>query len=82
MCLYNKQGPEGREPFRAIAAFLIFRTLFAYLVKPDESTPGQTDPNAANVGGLQSPGVKSEVVVFYFEPLTTQNLEFSGVPEG
>jgi hypothetical protein len=39
-------------------------------------------PNVANAGGLQSPGVKGEVVVFYFEPLTTQNLKSSGVPEG
>ena len=42
----------------------------------------ELDPNVANVGWLQSPGVKSEVVVLYFEPLTTQNLKFSGVPEG
>ena len=40
------------------------------------------NPNVANAGGLQSPGVKGEVVVFYFEPLTTQNLKSSGVPEG
>jgi hypothetical protein len=39
-------------------------------------------PNVANAGGLQSQGVKGEVVVFYFESLTTQNLKFSGVPEG
>jgi len=39
-------------------------------------------PNVANAGGLQSQGVKGEVVVFYFEPLTTQNLKSSGVPEG
>ena len=38
--------------------------------------------NVANAGGLQSPGVKGEVVVFYFEPLTTQNLKSSGVPGG
>ena len=38
-------------------------------------------PNVANVGGLQIPGVKGEVVVFYFEPLTTQNLKSSGVPD-
>jgi len=25
---------------------------------------------------------KGEVVVFYFEPLATQDLKFSGVPEG
>jgi len=39
-------------------------------------------PNVANVGGLQFKGVKGEVVVLYFEPLTTQNLKSSGVPEG
>ena len=38
-------------------------------------------PNVANAGELQSPGVKGEVVEFYFEPLTTQNLKFSGVPD-
>jgi hypothetical protein len=36
-------------------------------------------PNVANAGGIQNPGVKGEVVVFYFEPLTTQNLKSSGV---
>ena len=39
-------------------------------------------PNAANVGGLQIQGVKGEVVVLYFEPLTTQKLKSSDVPEG
>ncbi len=38
-------------------------------------------PNVANFGGLQSPGVEGDVVVFYFEPLTTQNLKSSGVPD-
>ena len=38
--------------------------------------------NVANAGGLKSQGVKGEVVVFYFEALTTQNLKSSGVPEG
>ena len=38
--------------------------------------------NVANVGGLQIQGVEGEVVVFYFEPLTTQKLKSSGVPEG
>jgi hypothetical protein len=42
----------------------------------------RNNPNVANAGGLQSPGVKGEVVVFYFEPLTTQNLKSSGVPGG
>ncbi len=40
------------------------------------------NPNVANDGGLQSQGVEGEVVVLYFEPLTTQNLKSSGVPEG
>jgi hypothetical protein len=40
------------------------------------------NPNVANVGGLQSQGVEGEVVVLYFEPLTTQSLKSSGVPEG
>jgi len=40
------------------------------------------NPNVANVGGLQIQGVKGEVVVLYFESLTTQNLKSSGVPEG
>jgi hypothetical protein len=39
------------------------------------------NPNVANVGGLQIPGVKGEVVVLFFEPLTTQNLTSSGVPD-
>ena len=38
--------------------------------------------NVANVGGLQIPGVKGDVVVLYFESLTTQKLKSSGVPEG
>jgi hypothetical protein len=36
----------------------------------------------AKVGGLQSPGVKGEIVVFYIDPLTTQDLKFSGFPTG
>ena len=38
-------------------------------------------PNVANVGRLQIPGVKGEVVDLCFEPLTTQNLTSSGVPD-
>jgi hypothetical protein len=38
-------------------------------------------PNVANVGGLQIQGVKGDVVVLYFESLTTQKLKSSGVPE-
>jgi hypothetical protein len=39
-------------------------------------------PNVAKVGGLQSQGVKGEAVVAYRDPLTTQDLKFSGFPEG
>jgi len=39
-------------------------------------------PNVAKAGGLQSPGVKGEVVVGYRKSLTTQDLESSGFPEG
>jgi hypothetical protein len=38
--------------------------------------------NVAKAGGLQSQDVKGEVVVLYFEPLTTKNLKSSGFPEG
>jgi hypothetical protein len=38
-------------------------------------------PNVANVGGLQIQGVKGDVVVLYFESLTTKKLKSSGVPE-
>ena len=48
----------------------------------DKKNLCELNPNVANVGGLQSQGVKGEVVVIYFEPLTTQNLKSSGVPEG
>jgi hypothetical protein len=40
------------------------------------------NPNVAKAGGLQSQGVKGEVVVGYRDPLTTQDLKFSGFPEG
>ena len=36
----------------------------------------------AKAGGLQNQGVKVEVVVVYLEFLTTQDLKFSGFPEG
>ena len=39
-------------------------------------------PNVAKAGGLQSQGVKGEVVVVYLESLTTQDLKSSGFPEG
>jgi hypothetical protein len=39
-------------------------------------------PNVAKAGGLQSQGVKGEVVVVYLESLTTQDLKFSGFPDG
>jgi hypothetical protein len=38
-------------------------------------------PNVANAGGLQSQGVKGDVVVLYFESLKTQDLKSSGVPD-
>ncbi len=38
--------------------------------------------NVAKAGGLQSQGGKGEAVVNYRKPLTTQDLEFSGFPEG
>ena len=40
------------------------------------------NPNVAKAGGLQSQGVKGEIVVGYLDPLTTQDLKFSGFPEG
>jgi hypothetical protein len=45
--------------------------------------PGQAKTkmlNVAKVGGLQSRGVKGEAVVIYRNPLTTQDLKFSGFP--
>jgi hypothetical protein len=39
-------------------------------------------PNVAKVGGLQSQGVKGEIVVGYLDPLTTQDLKPSGFPVG
>jgi len=39
-------------------------------------------PNVAKVGGLQSQGVKVEIVVGYIDPLTTQDLKSSGFPVG
>ena len=44
--------------------------------------PYRLYPNVAKVGGLQSQDVKGEVVVSYFDPLTTQDLKFSGFPVG
>ena len=38
------------------------------------------NPNVAKVGGLQSQGVKGEIVVGYIDPLTTQDLKSSGFP--
>jgi hypothetical protein len=40
------------------------------------------NPNVAKVGGLQSQGVKVEIVVSYIDPLTTQDLKSSGFPVG
>ena len=42
----------------------------------------RVNPNVAKVGGLQSQGVKGEIVVGYLDPLTTQDLKSSGFPEG
>jgi len=39
-------------------------------------------PKVTKAGGLQSQGVKGEVVVVYLESLTTQDLKSSGFPEG
>jgi hypothetical protein len=39
-------------------------------------------PIVSKAGGLQSQGVKVEIVVGYIDPLTTQDLKFSGFPEG
>jgi hypothetical protein len=43
---------------------------------------GSMYPNVAKAGGLQSQGVKGEVVAVYLESLTTQDLESSGFPAG
>jgi hypothetical protein len=40
------------------------------------------NPNVAKAGGLQSQGVKGEVVVVYLESLTTQDMKFSVFPAG
>jgi hypothetical protein len=37
--------------------------------------------NVAKAGGLQSQGVKVEIVVGYIDPLTTQDLKSSGFPD-
>jgi hypothetical protein len=42
----------------------------------------QDNLNVAKVGGLQSQGVKVEIVVGYLDPLTTQDLKSSGFPGG
>jgi len=42
----------------------------------------QLNPKDAKAGGLQSQGVKGEIVVGYLDPLTTQDLKSSGFPEG
>jgi hypothetical protein len=38
--------------------------------------------NFARVGGFHMQGIKGEVVVYYFEPLITQQMEASGSPKG
>ncbi len=47
-----------------------------------EGTEPICNPNVAKVEGLQSQGVKGEIVVGYIDPLTTQDLRSSGFPEG
>jgi len=42
---------------------------------------GRMRNNVANDEGLQSQGVEDEILVFYFELLTTQNLKSSVVPD-
>jgi hypothetical protein len=37
--------------------------------------------NVAKAGGLQSQGVKGEIVVGYLDPLITQDLKSSGFPD-
>jgi len=39
-------------------------------------------PNIAKAGGLQSQSVKGEAVISYRNPLTMQDLKFSGFPAG
>jgi hypothetical protein len=43
---------------------------------------GGIHPNVEKVGGLQSQGGKGDAVMYYREPLTTQDLKSSGFPEG
>ena len=38
-------------------------------------------PNVAKVGGLQSPDIKGEAAVDFRDPLITQDLKSSDVPE-
>jgi hypothetical protein len=47
-----------------------------------EEVAEEVIPVVAKAGGLQSPGVKGEIVVSYLDPLTTQDLKFSGFPIG
>ena len=54
---------------------LIFRHTIC-LLKAD----WQLTPNVAKAGGLQSQGVKGEVVVVYRDPFTIQDLKSSGFP--
>ena len=42
---------------------------------------GFITPADAKAGGLQSQGVEGEIVVVYLDPLTTQDLKFSGFPD-
>jgi hypothetical protein len=56
------------DPLRAASTLLIYYWIL--------------NPNVAKVGGLQSQGVKVEIVVGYIDPLTTQDLKSSGFPVG
>jgi hypothetical protein len=40
----------------------------------------EATPQIAKAGGLQSKGFKGEAVISYRNPLTTQDLKFSGFP--
>ena len=40
-----------------------------------------SNADVVKAGGLQSQDVKGEIVVSYLDPLTTQDLKFSGFPD-
>ena len=53
-----------------------------YPVHWDQIFASQLSPNVAKAGGLQSQDVKGEAVIYYRNPLSTQDLKSSGFPEG